>query len=138
MSEIAPMARLLPLLAFLTLNFGGLAVGARFTGPGVSSEWYQTLARAPWTPDGWAFGAAWTLIMVTFSIYMARLWSLTESSDRPILAIAYAKALAFNIVEPAFFGAQLTGWAMLDLILSGRRPAGCGTGDKPDMVRSRY
>ena len=75
------MRRTLPLFAFLALNFGGLAIGARFTGPGVNSEWYQTLARAPWTPDGWVFGAAWTLIMVTFSIYMARLWSLTESSE---------------------------------------------------------
>ena len=61
------MTRFLSLLTFLGLNFGGLALGARFTGPGVNSEWYQTLARAPWTPDGWVFGTAWTLIMVTFS-----------------------------------------------------------------------
>lgn len=141
MSEIAPMARFLPLLAFLVLNFGGLAIGARFTGPGVSSEWYQTLARAPWTPDGWVFGTAWTLIMITFSVYMARLWSLTESSDRPILAIAYTKALVFNIAwNPLFFGAQLTGWAMLDLILLLAVVLWLWHRgwDKPDMGRSRW
>lgn len=43
---------------FLLLNFAGLAIGGLFTGNAVSSEWYQNLAKAPWTPPGWVFGAA--------------------------------------------------------------------------------
>ena len=51
------------------------------------------------------------------SIYMAAVVN-DKSLDRPILAIAYTKALAFNIAwNPLFFGAQLTSWAMLDLVL---------------------
>jgi benzodiazapine receptor len=67
---------------FLLLNFGGLALGGLFTSTGVSSEWYWELQQAPWTPPGWVFGAAWTTIMICFSIYMALLWKATAKSKR--------------------------------------------------------
>jgi tryptophan-rich sensory protein len=56
---------------FLLINFGGLAIGGWLQGGGPSGEWYQSLDRAPWTPPGWVFGAAWFTIMFCFSIYMA-------------------------------------------------------------------
>ncbi len=56
---------------FLLINFGGLAIGGWQQGGGPSGEWYQSLDRAPWTPPGWVFGAAWFTIMFCFSIYMA-------------------------------------------------------------------
>jgi len=62
------------LITFGLLNFGGLAIGAIFTNPGVASDWYQNMQQAPWTPPGWVFGAAWTTIMVCFTIYLALLW----------------------------------------------------------------
>ncbi|MDG2281196.1 MAG: tryptophan-rich sensory protein, partial [Flavicella sp.] len=49
------------ILLFLVLNFTALAVGGLFTGTGVSSDWYQNLNQAPWTPPGWVFGFMWTL-----------------------------------------------------------------------------
>ena len=58
---------------FLFLNFVGLAIGSSFTGNGVSSVWYQNLVKAPWTPPGWVFGAAWSSIMIFFAIFMAYL-----------------------------------------------------------------
>jgi tryptophan-rich sensory protein len=58
--------KLLPTLLFFILNFAALAVGGLFTGSGVSSEWYQNLDKAPWTPPGWVFGAAWPFIMICF------------------------------------------------------------------------
>jgi tryptophan-rich sensory protein len=48
------------LIIFLALNFAALAIGGLFTSKGVSSDWYAGIAKAPWTPPGWAFGAAWT------------------------------------------------------------------------------
>ena len=48
---------------FGVLNFVGLAIGGLATGPGVSSDWYAGLDKAPWTPPGWVFGAAWTAVM---------------------------------------------------------------------------
>lgn len=58
------------IIIFLILNFTALAIGGFFTGGGVSSDWYANLNKAPWTPPGWVFGAAWTSIMICFSIYM--------------------------------------------------------------------
>lgn len=57
-------------LLFLILNFGALAIGGLFTGPGVQSGWYANANQAPWTPPGWVFGAAWTLIMICYAFYM--------------------------------------------------------------------
>ncbi|MBC8399458.1 MAG: tryptophan-rich sensory protein, partial [Flavobacteriales bacterium] len=41
---------ILTLIVFLTINFGGLAIGQVWTGDGVSSDWYTSLNQAPWTP----------------------------------------------------------------------------------------
>lgn len=90
------------LIIFLVLNFGALALGSFFTGKGVPSEWYLTLNKAPWTPPGWVFGAAWTTIMICFSFYMAYLWPQTENKNT--LIALYAIQLVLNIGwNPAFF-----------------------------------
>lgn len=69
------------LIIFLLINFGALAIGSIFTSKGVPSDWYIGLVKAPWTPPGWAFGFAWTTIMICFSIYMAYLWPLVENKN---------------------------------------------------------
>ncbi len=87
---------------FLVLNFGALAIGSRFTGAGVPSDWYQQLAKAPWTPPGWVFGAAWTTIMICFSIYMAFAWRTVE--NRNLLLGLYALQWVLNVLwNPVFF-----------------------------------
>ena len=65
------MKFLLRFLLFIILNFTALALGSLFTNKGVSSQWYLELNKAPWTPEGWVFGFAWTTIMISFAIYMA-------------------------------------------------------------------
>lgn len=90
------------LVIFLILNFGALAIGGLFTADGVPSEWYQTLHKAPWTPPGWVFGAAWTLIMICFSLYMARLWP--EVENKKSLLLLYGLQWAINVSwNPIFF-----------------------------------
>ena len=59
------------LILFLIINFGALAIGNWLMANGPQTEWYINLNKAPWTPPGWVFGAAWTAIMICFSIYMA-------------------------------------------------------------------
>lgn len=96
---------LLRLILFFVLNFGALGIGGFFTGPGVSSDWYQNLTKAPWTPPGWVFGAAWTTIMICFSIYMAFAWEKIE--NRNLLIGLYAAQLILNIAwNPVFFYSQ--------------------------------
>ncbi len=93
---------ILRLIIFLALNFGALAIGGLFTSKGVSSDWYAELQKAPWTPPGWVFGAAWTTIMICLSIYMAYLWPV--STNRNLLIWLYVIQLILNIGwNPTFF-----------------------------------
>ena len=86
---------------FLILNFSALAIGSLFTNSGVSSEWYQNLSKAPWTPPGWVFGVAWSSIMFFFAIYMAYLIKL---KPKKTIIIFYSTQWVLNIVwNPVFF-----------------------------------
>jgi len=86
---------------FLILNFSALAIGSLFTNSGVSSEWYQNLSKAPWTPPGWIFGVAWSSIMIFFAIYMAYLIKL---KPKKIIIILYSIQWILNIAwNPVFF-----------------------------------
>ncbi|MFT7613213.1 MAG: benzodiazapine receptor [Parvicellaceae bacterium] len=93
------------ILLFLVLNFSALGIGGLFTGKGVPSDWYQNLNQAPWTPPGWMFGAAWTLIMICFAVYMAYLLSAKTNRKKVIFlfAIQWVLNVAWN---PLFFHYQ--------------------------------
>ena len=93
------------ILLFLVLNFTALGIGGLFTGDGVSSDWYQSLDKAPWTPPGWVFGFAWTLIMVCFAIYMAYLIHSPLNRKRVVLlfSIQWILNVSWN---PIFFYSQ--------------------------------
>jgi benzodiazapine receptor len=92
----------LRLILFLIINFAALGLGGLFTGSGVSSTWYAELNKAPWTPPGWVFGAAWTLIMVCFSVYMAYLWPKAE--NKTFLLKLFALQWILNVLwNPVFF-----------------------------------
>lgn len=89
-------------LIFLTLNFGALAIGGLFTADGVSSEWYDTLHKAPWTPPGWVFGAAWTFLMLCYSIYLTILYKKVEL--KRTFWIIYSLQWILNVAwNPVFF-----------------------------------
>ncbi len=87
---------------FLVLNFGGLALGSLFTSAGVASNWYQELPKAPWTPPGWVFGAAWSLIMICFSVYLALLFSKVKNRKEFIMLFALQWILNVSW-NPVFF-----------------------------------
>ena len=89
-------------LIFLLVNFSALAIGGYFTGDGVPSDWYTNLSKAPWTPPGWVFGAAWSTIMICFSFFMSYAWKYTN--DRNFLIVLFAIQIILNIGwNPTFF-----------------------------------
>lgn len=102
-------------LIFLVLNFTALGIGGLFTGPGVASDWYQTMAKAPWTPPGWVFGAAWTSIMICFSFYMTILSGKLKDSKSWILLfpIQWFLNVSWN---PVFFHYQQMEIALILII----------------------
>jgi tryptophan-rich sensory protein len=100
------------IVIFLLLNFGALAIGGFFSSKGVPSDWYQELEKAPWTPPGWLFGFAWTLIMICFSVYMAYLWP--EIENRKLLIGLYLAQWVLNVAwNPSFFYYHRVGPALL-------------------------
>ncbi len=89
-------------ITFLILNFAALGIGGLFTTDGVSSDWYNNLSKAPWTPPGWTFGAAWTTIMVFFAFYMAYLWPSVQ--NKKLLVSLFSFQWILNVLwNPVFF-----------------------------------
>ena len=103
------------LILFLILNFGALALGGLFTNNGVNSEWYANLNKAPWTPLGWVFGFAWTTIMICFSIYMAKAYTIT--ADKNSLIALFVVQWILNVVwNPLFFHYHLVSLSLFTII----------------------
>ncbi|MCB0845158.1 MAG: tryptophan-rich sensory protein, partial [Bacteroidetes bacterium] len=77
-----------------------------------TSQWYAELAKAPWTPPGWVFGASWTTIMICFSVYMAYAW---ENIDNRILLISlYVVQWILNVGwNPVFFYYHEVLWGLI-------------------------
>lgn len=100
------------LLIFGVLNFAALFIGGLFTADGVVSDWYTTLNKAPWTPPGWVFGAAWFTIMVLFSFFMTVLYQ--EAQNKKMIAGLYALQWILNAGwNPVFFSLRLTEIALV-------------------------
>lgn len=90
-----------PFIVFFFLNFGALFLGSILMDGGPTTDWYQESNQAPWTPPGWVFGAAWTFIMLCYTVYMGFAWQ--RISKQRVLTI-YGIQLLFNIGwNPVFF-----------------------------------
>ena len=89
-------------ILFLLINFAALGIGSIYTNAGVTSDWYTGLNKAPWTPPGWVFGAAWSLIMICFAFYMAYAWKRVR--NRQSLIILFVLQWVLNVAwNPVFF-----------------------------------
>lgn len=101
-------------VVFLIINFGALGLGSWLMDNGPQSEWYTSLNQAPWTPPGWAFGAAWTSIMICFSIYMAFLYLKEPTIKVKILyLVQFILNVSWNFV---FFNQHLMALGLTILI----------------------
>ena len=103
-------------LLFAVINFGGLAIGNIFTGPGVASAWYQQLNKAPWTPPGIVFGIAWFTIMLCFSFFMANMWKMKQLGVRNVLI--YSAQVLLNVGWNYVFFFMHAGFAALIVIVT--------------------
>lgn len=95
-------------LIFLIANLSALAIGAWLMNEGPRTDWYLSLNKAPWTPAGWVFGAAWTAIMVLFSVYMTKVSFQYEFLNKKVL-ILYIDQWVLNVSwNYIFFNQHLT------------------------------
>jgi tryptophan-rich sensory protein len=101
---------------FLALNFGALALGNLLMGDPMNNEWYQESNKAPWTPPGWVFGAAWFVVMACFSFFMGRVTE--QPSDRGKWIFLYVLQLLLNVGwNPIFFQFHLKAMGLVILVL---------------------
>lgn len=109
------MKKLKLFIFFLLINFGGLALGSWLMGSGATSSWYLELNKAPWTPPGWVFGAAWTTIMLFFSIYLAQIFSYHSTKK---LKIGFTIQVFLNIIwNYIFFNQHLISLGLISIVL---------------------
>lgn len=98
-------------ILFLILNFGGLAIGNWLMNNGPITDWYINLNKAPWTPPGWVFGAAWTTIMICFAIYLGKLFTVDNTNKNKIIfTIQFLLNVSWNYL---FFNQH---WVIFSLI----------------------
>ncbi len=102
-------------IIFAVLNFSALALGSILMGNGAQGEWYLSLNKAPWTPPGWVFGAAWTTIMLFFTFYMSELWKSYD--EKNTLIFLFALQWILNVAwSPVFFRYQLVVPALIIIL----------------------
>ncbi len=92
--------------------------GALATAGGVR-DWYPALAKPGFTPPGWVFGPAWTLLYLLMGIALWLVWREAGRSEnvRPAL-LAFAVQLALNALWSfVFFGLRMPGAALVEIIL---------------------
>jgi tryptophan-rich sensory protein len=103
------------LILFLVLNFGALGIGTILMDNGPQSLWYTSLNQAPWTPMVWVFGAAWTCVMIFFSVFMT---FLVQNESLKKVSLLFAIQFVLNILwNYVFFNQRLTGLGLLVIIL---------------------
>jgi benzodiazapine receptor len=101
---------MLRFILFAALNFAALGLGAYLMGVSpASNAWYEQLHKAPWTPPGWVFGAAWFSSMICFAFFMYAITKEPSSSNTGIYLV-YAAQWILNVGwNPVFFRWHLVG-----------------------------
>jgi tryptophan-rich sensory protein len=85
-------------------------------GSPIENNWYQELPKAPWTPPGWVFGFAWTVVMITFSIFLSCQGKLTSWTNQ--YKLLYLSQWLLNATwNYVFFQFHAVGVALIILIL---------------------
>ncbi len=108
------MSKILVFGLFLILNFGALALGSLLMGSSpIENEWYVQLNKAPWTPPGWVFGAAWTTIMLLFTIYLT-IQEKEKLNNKRFLVLFTLQFLTNILWNPIFFYFH---WTLLGMII---------------------
>lgn len=85
---------------------------------GPQTDWYLSLNKAPWTPEGWVFGVAWTSIMVFFSFYMTKLSFEYQFLDKKLIRLYIVQWILNVSWNYFFFNQHLTvvGFVVITLL----------------------
>jgi benzodiazapine receptor len=105
------------LLGFILLVACVSALGGAVTSSSVAT-WYATLDKPAWTPPGWLFGPAWTLLYALMAVVAWLLWGQRHESPaaRVTLRLWFLQ-LALNCAWSfLFFGLRSPLAGLLDIL----------------------
>ena len=101
-------------ILFTIINFSALAIGSWLMNNGPKTQWYTNLNQAPWSPPGWVFGIAWSVIMLLFSAFMSYLIQVDRSKK---VLVLFGAQLMLNIFwNYLFFNKHLIIIGLLNIL----------------------
>lgn len=110
------------LISILSCQAVGL-LGALVTIPAISSGWYATLVKPPFTPASSVFGPVWTFLyfLMGLSLYIIWVWYSKQDKKRKKHIPAVLTFFIFQLVlnfswTMAFFGFQMPVLAALVIV----------------------
>ena len=84
----------------------GLASG-RLSNSGYDNPWFAALAKPDFTPPGWMFGVAWSLLYLMMGVALVLVLAARGARGRQAAIVAFLVQLALNLAwSPLFFGAH--------------------------------
>lgn len=105
------------LIGFILLVAGVSALGGAITATSVTT-WYAGLDKPAWTPPGWLFGPAWTLLYAMMAVVAWRLWQQRRDVPAARLTLRlWFLQLALNCAWSfLFFGLRSPLAGLLDIL----------------------
>lgn len=105
------------LLGFILLVATVSALGGAITSTSVTT-WYAGLDKPSWTPPGWLFGPAWTLLYAMMAVVAWRLWQQRRESPAARLTLRlWFIQLALNCAWSfLFFGLRSPLAGLIDIL----------------------
>lgn len=123
MSELASRSQLrLSFLrwAMLTVPLTVLLgfMSTRIADPANDNAWFQSLVKPAAQPEGWVFGAAWTVLYILIALALAIVLNARSARLRWIGVSLWCGQLLLNLIwSPLFFGAHQVTWAFYLIIV---------------------
>lgn len=112
MSFVRWAAFVVPLV--LLLGF----LSGRSVAAGNENAWYVALAKPSFTPPGWVFPVAWTILYVLIGFALAIALSARGAPLRVVGVVLFVAQFALNLAwTPLFFGAHKAGAALVLIVL---------------------
>lgn len=93
------------------------AIGSSFLVNG-SSGWYAGLAKPVWTPPGWVFGPAWTVLYLLMAISCWLVWLRRgERRISPALGVFGTQLVLNGLWSALFFGLHRPDLAFAEIVV---------------------
>ena len=106
------------LLFSVGLSFCASFIGSIATFSGDSFTWYDSLKKPVFTPPGWVFGPAWTILYLMMGIAAFLVWQKGVPNSRVRVAlVCFVVELILNAAwSVIFFGFHSVSWALFDIV----------------------